>query len=192
VHYLHAEHGAKFELRHEWEVTTSFGDPESERAAAHKAAVLVDVSSLGKLECQGKWVESLEKRKVEGAVLYPLVSTQAIWIVQPQALAAATRTLEAARSAGSYLIDVSSVYASFELLGPRAPDVLSKLSSVRVEPGRHAQAPVAGVRTLVIRKDAGFQMHFFREFGPYLWEAILEDGAEFGIRPAGIDTLTIG
>ena len=47
--------------------------------------------------------------------------------------------------------------------------------------GGHKPAPVAGVPTLVRGHERGFQFHFGREFGEYLWECFLDAGTEFGI-----------
>ena len=192
LHYAQASHHhARFLQRHGWEIAASYGDVGRERDAVATAAGLVDVSWLGKLECRGDWVASLDAGTVAGAGFYRLVPTQALWIVQPDALPAAHAALESRRAGQkrSHLIDVSSLYASVELVGPHAPDVLCKLSAVQMPVGGYRQAPVAGVHALVIRHERGFQFHFGREFGEYLWECFLDAGEEFGLQPAGLEAI---
>jgi glycine cleavage system aminomethyltransferase T len=88
-----------------------------------------------------------------------------------------------------YLIDTSSVHASFELAGPHVSDVLCKLASAQPEIGKPIFASVGGVRSLFIRSERGLQLHFQREFGEYLWESLLDAGREFGMRAVGVETL---
>ena len=103
VHHLFAKAGARMEIRHGWEIPL-----------ASDAAGLTDVSWLGKLECKGDWVESLKGMAIEGARPYELAASRLLWIVQPEHIEKAALALEQARSGRprSYLIDVSSVYAS--------------------------------------------------------------------------------
>jgi len=191
VHHVQAHYHAQFAGRHGWEIAASYGDTALEKNAVQNSVALADVSWLGKLECKGDWVGSLEGQTIEGARFYKLIPSHAIWIVQPDRVDAVTEQLEKIRASKrrSYLINTSSNHASFELLGPKGADVLCKLSSVQAPVNGHTQAPVAGVHCLVIRDNLGFQFHFGREFGEYLWECFLDAGAEFGIRPAGVEAL---
>jgi glycine cleavage system aminomethyltransferase T len=115
-----------------------------------------------------------------------------LWIVEPSSLDSARKTLEGlrARQPRCYLIDTTSVHASFELAGPYVGDVLCKLASARPEIGTPIFASVGGVRSLFIRSERGLQLHFQREFGEYLWESLLDAGREFGIRAVGVEALT--
>jgi len=99
-----------------------------------------------------------------------------------------TRRTDLARS---YMMDVSSVYGTFDLVGPSCDEVLSKLSSAQVTFERPIFAPVGGVRCLLIRTELGLQLHFQREFGEYLWELLLDAGREFRIRAAGVEALAM-
>lgn len=187
VHHVQSHHHAQFTIRHGWEMAVSYGNPSIEKEAAQKSVALVDVSWLGKFECKGAWVSSLESETMKDASFYKLIPIHGIWIVQPDAIQATSEKLETKRSAfpRSYLINTSSAYASFSLLGPAAANVLSKLSSVQVAAGNHAQWMVAGVHCLIIRHANEFRFHFAREFGEYMWECFLDAGAEFKIQPAG-------
>jgi sarcosine oxidase, subunit alpha len=192
VHHLHAHERAKFAVRHGWEIAASFGDAGAERHAALQAVALADVSWLGKLECKGPWAASLASQSIAAGIACPVTAERLLWIVEPSFLHSARKTLEGLRAGQPrcYLIDTTSVHASFELVGPYVGDVLCKLASARPEIGTPIFASVGGVRSLFIRSERGLQLHFQREFGEYLWESLLDAGREFGIRAVGVEALT--
>ena len=192
VHHLHVQERAKFAVQHGWEIAASFGDVGAERNAALQAVALADVSWLGKLECKGPWAASLARQPVGGGIACPVTPERLLWIVEPSSIDSAKTTLESVRAGQPrcYLIDTSSVHASFELIGPHVSDVLSKLASAKPEIGTPIFASVGGVRSLFIRSERGLQLHFQREFGEYLWESLLDAGKEFGIRAVGVEALT--
>src|ERR687894_1328049 len=53
------------------------------------------------------------------------------------------------------------------------------------------QADVAGVRSLILRigfvGEVGYEIHFPAAHGEHLWDALLEAGAEHGLRPFGLE-----
>ena len=98
----------------------------------------------------------------------------------------------AAVDACVHVTDITSAYAVLRLAGPMSTELLKKLSSVRIDSiatGRCIQGPLAGVRALLIRHDAGDVLSWLlfvsRDFGEYVWECVLSAGREFGIRPFG-------
>jgi len=191
VHHLHAHERATFTVQHGWEIAASFGDAAAERNAALQAVALADVSWVGTLECKGPWAASLASRSVPGGVACPVTPERLVWIVEPSAIDSARQALDAARAGQPrcYLIDTSSVHASFELAGPRVSDVVCKLASARPEVGTPIFASLGGVRSLFVRSELSLQLHFQREFGEYLWESLMDAGKEFGIRAVGVEAL---
>jgi glycine cleavage system aminomethyltransferase T len=192
VHHVQVHEAATFTVQHGWEIAASFGDVAEERRAAARGVALADVSWLGKFECKGLWAESLAREPLAGATPCPVTPTRLLWIVDPPLIDPCRKTLEQLRAGQPrcYLIDVSSVYASFDLMGPHGDDVLCKISSARPEAGEPIFAPVSGIRTLLVRHERGLQLHFQREFGEYVWHSVLDAGREFGIRPAGVDAIS--
>jgi glycine cleavage system aminomethyltransferase T len=91
----------------------------------------------------------------------------------------------------------TSGLAGVMLAGPHSTELLSKLSALPVAPSHVAQTSVAKVRAIVVRRDvtgvgsstAAFELFVDRPFGEYLWDAVLDAGAEFGIRPFGTAAL---
>jgi glycine cleavage system aminomethyltransferase T len=191
VHHLHADGRTKFVVQHGWEIAASFGDLDGERKAAATGTALADVSWLGKLECKGAWVGGLGALRLPDAVACPITPARLIWIVKPEQLDRTREALEQTRAghSKSYLIDVSSVYASFNLVGPGTADVMAKLTSSWPEIGLPIFSGVAGVRCLLIRSNGGLRMHFNREFGEHLWKTLLDAGREFNMRAVGVEAL---
>lgn len=191
VHHLHVREHATFTSQHGWEIAASFGDPVAERATLLEGVGLADVSWLGKLECKGPWAATLTRQALGGATACPVTPERLLWVAQPALIDRVLDTLERARAGQPrcYLIDVSPVYASYDLVGPWVTDVLCKVSPASPEIGIPIFAPVDGVRSLLVRHDRGLQIHFQREFGEYLWESLLDAGEEFGIRRVGVEAL---
>jgi heterotetrameric sarcosine oxidase gamma subunit len=94
---------------------------------------------------------------------------------------------------GATWVDLTHGRALVRLTGDRAADVLAKLSAIDlgddlVPDGAALRTAVAAVATDVIRDDTGgtrsYLLHCERSVGQYLFDAIVQAGAEFGI---GVD-----
>ncbi len=95
-----------------------------------------------------------------------------------------------------HVTNVTGGMASVNLAGPKARDTLRKLTDCDLDTKafpymRCRQAQVAGVPALLMRigfvGETGWEIHFPAESGGSLWDALLEAGAEFGIRPFGVE-----
>ena len=84
------------------------------------------------------------------------------------------------------------------LQGSVSLELMSKLCPLSLSPKKFpdlhvAQTSFAKTRTTIIRHDRGdslaFELYADRSYGGYLWETILDAGAEFGIQPVGWDVL---
>jgi 4-methylaminobutanoate oxidase (formaldehyde-forming) len=92
------------------------------------------------------------------------------------------------------LIDVTSSYAVLALMGPRARDVLSALTTADVSNAGFPFASarrisVAGAPVLALRVtyvgELGWELHMPVEFAAAVYEAVMAAGAEHGIVNAG-------
>jgi sarcosine oxidase subunit alpha len=90
----------------------------------------------------------------------------------------------------------TATYAAVNLAGPRARDLLSGLTELDVSnkafPYMHMrQGTVAGVPVRMMRigfvGELGYEIHVPAEYGAHLWNTIMETGADFGIRPFGVE-----
>ncbi len=97
---------------------------------------------------------------------------------------------------GAILENASERTAQLAIQGPKAIDVLKKLTSVDLTaiPYYHfTVGEVAGVKEVIISNTGytgagGFEIYFYPEFAEQVWNALFEAGAEFGIKPAGLGT----
>jgi aminomethyltransferase len=106
------------------------------------------------------------------------------------------KDFEHIRSLDRFRVEVelsSERYAQFAIQGPRAQDTLSKLTPVRVEDMRYywfTDGEVDGVQARIARTgytgEDGFEIYFAPQHAERLWNAILDAGEEFGIRPCGL------
>ena len=92
------------------------------------------------------------------------------------------------------LIDVTSSYAVLALMGPRARDVLSAITTDDVSNagfpfGSARRISVAGAPVLALRVtyvgELGWELHMPVEFAAAVYEAVMAAGAEHGIVNAG-------
>jgi aminomethyltransferase len=104
------------------------------------------------------------------------------------------------QQAGSFpsihLSDYSAYYSQLALQGPRALETLRKLTKVDLEAIRNywfAWGTVAGVPNVMIARtgysgEDGFEVYIPADqpTAVKMWEAMMEAGAEFGIRPCGL------
>jgi aminomethyltransferase len=97
---------------------------------------------------------------------------------------------------GIHINDYSSYYSQLALQGPRALETLQKLTKVDLAAIRNywfAWGQVAGVHNVMIARtgysgEDGFELYLPADEATTvkMWNALLEAGAEFGIRPCGL------
>ena len=94
------------------------------------------------------------------------------------------------------LTDVTQGLAAVNLAGPRAREIMGRLTELDCSNEAFTyldakRAPVAGVPALLLRigfvGEVGYEIHFPAAHGQHVWDAILEAGAEHGIRPFGLE-----
>lgn len=97
---------------------------------------------------------------------------------------------------GIHLSDYSSYYSQLALQGPRALETLQKLTKVDLAAIRNywfTWGEVAGINNVLIARtgysgEDGFEVYIPSDEATTvkMWEALMEAGAEFGIRPCGL------
>ncbi len=87
-------------------------------------------------------------------------------------------------------IDVTGGWSSLALIGPDAERILNKVTAVdlreRTLPVQACcQGPIFGVNTLFGRFADRFELHVCSDSAEFLWDVLMDAGAEFGLRPCG-------
>ena len=100
----------------------------------------------------------------------------------------------------AHVTNVTSGYSVINIAGPNARDTLSKLTDIDLSPAkfrymRVKRGDVAGVPAILLKigfvGESGWEVHCPAEYGEHMWDALLTAGAEFGIRPFGVEAQRI-
>jgi sarcosine oxidase subunit alpha len=95
-----------------------------------------------------------------------------------------------------HLTDVSQGISAFNLAGPKARDILGDLTDLDCSNECFSyldgqRAHVAGVPCLMLRigfvGELGYELHCPGPLAQDLWDALMEAGAQYGIRPFGLE-----
>lgn len=99
------------------------------------------------------------------------------------------------------VLDRSKSFAQLAIQGPRSQEVLQQVSPVNLRQLKYYwffQGNIDGINTMISRTgytgEDGFELYFNPEFAIQLWERLMTEGKQFGIRPAGLgarDTLRL-
>ncbi len=143
--------------------------------------------------------QALQLDTQAGGLLCSLAKNHARLIAPPGTANAVQARLESVRwtpaEAGVHLTDVTSNFTALQLAGPHSRDLLQKLTALDLRPAQFpdmscAQGSLAHIQALVLRADIqehlAYQVYSGREFGAYVWDALLDAGQEFGARPFGL------
>ncbi len=191
--------GAEITVDRGWEGVAHFTSPQEEAEAARRAVGLADLSSIPKFNLQGENLNSPHALGEE-AQSWRLRAGRYLVTCAPgdrELVEAELNRYVAAAGESSnpaYLTDVTSGYAALLLAGPRSPEVLRKLFDLDVSGDAFpnlacAQTGIHHTYAILMRRDIeslrAYLILVNREYGEWLWETVLDAGAEFGIRPFG-------
>ena len=122
----------------------------------------------------------------------------ALLLTLPSRVAAATEALQSQLDGCAHLVDQISSLAAILVAGPLSRRVLSRMVELDIDPsvfpnGACAQCKAAEVHLLIYRCDLAalpaFQLYVTRDFGEYLWDALLHAAVPDGVRPVGLDAI---
>lgn len=224
LHDRHEAAGATWMDMGDWKRPLHYGDVEAECRAVHDRVGLIDVSTLGKLDVRGRhageFLDWLHPNRFSdlrvGRIRYRAMTDDAGIILDDGTVArlgedryfmtTGTGSLDAVDgwlrwwlATSDRRVDVTNVtarFAAMNLAGPRARDVLARLTDLDASPDglRYLDAHeglVAGVRTVLLRigfvGELAYELHAPADQATHLWDALMAAGAEFGIRPFGVE-----
>ena len=117
---------------------------------------------------------------------------------EPGRAAAVSETLEQAADLCANVVDVTSGLGGVRITGPSAHLLLAGVTELDASPDALpnmscAQTKIAEVHAVLLRVDVGsvcsYEVYFGREFGEYMWDALLEAGDEHGTTPVGVEAM---
>ncbi len=230
LNQLHHLAGARMMEFGGWEMPVQYAGVIAEHLAVREAAGLFDVSHMGELEVSGPQAfDFLQYATIndvaslaDGQIQYTALCYPDGGVVDDLTLYrfSAERYLLCVNAANSdkdfawlrqlcadsnftelELSNRSSEYAQLALQGPRAAEILARLTTADLTDLKYywfAEAEVAGVATIVSRTgytgEDGFELYCPTAGGVVLWQALLAAGAPLGLQPAGLgarDTLRL-
>ena len=204
--------GARFEERDGWRVATSFRAAPDELETIRVDAGIADRSAMGKLELQGtpdalgSLLASVvpggpprpgETADLDGALLWHSSPDRALALCGTAETGSLMELLESVCSESPHcgVVDLTAGLAAIEVRGPRARDVLERVTAIDLRAG---SLGIGGVRagsvaevpaTLVRLTEDGFLILVGAQEAPDAWEIVVDAGAPLRARPVGVDAL---
>jgi sarcosine oxidase subunit alpha len=95
-----------------------------------------------------------------------------------------------------HVTNLTGALAAVNVAGPRARDLLEPLTGADLSPAGFPymavrRATVAGVPSSILRigfvGELAYEVYVPADYGEYLWDVLLEQGAPLGIRPFGVE-----
>ena len=192
--------GARLEVRDGWAVAVDYGSVDDEVRACTEAAGIAESSAMGKLELQGPRAALAElapadlapgrAAQADGAWWCPVHRERTLVLCPPGATAELRESL-----AGTSLVEVTTGYAAFTVVGPAAREILARLCALDTRPSQFAErgfAPVSvgRVPAMVLREDSDrFVVLFGSAYADYMWTAVTDAGFGLGASVVGTAAL---
>jgi heterotetrameric sarcosine oxidase gamma subunit len=194
AHRLHAALGARFDRRDGWEIAAAYGPIDVERAAIRDGLAIADVTPRGKLDLRGP-VDEILSRLAPGPELQVarLSARSALILTGPGDAGPWLAAAEQAAGPSGMSTDVTSAYVGIAVLGPKAGELLARLTSMDVStigPGAAAGLQLARIPAILVRGEHAVELYAASEFGRYLWQTVAQTTARLDGRAVGWDALT--
>lgn len=182
----HRRHGASVDLRDGWRVAVRYA--HEPRAGAN---AIVDFAHRPTWELNGPRVAEQLITLCGSEVAVRSICARDGWhayrLTPARAIVFGTPPCETDGA-----LDVTGGWISLSLIGPDAEKILNKVTAVdlreRTLPMHGCcQGPIFGVNTLFGRFANRFELHICGDSAEFLWEVLLDAGAEFDLKPAGIN-----
>lgn len=209
-----------------WSMPVQYGGVLDEHRAARQRAGLFDVSHMGEIHVTGPGAEAFLQRLtpnnverlssgrahysgllnehggyLDDLLIYRLGDEEFLIVVNAANVESDFDWIRGHASDGVTVEDVSADYALLALQGPRALDILARLTDSELEEIRYyrfARGRVADRDAILSRTgytgEDGFELYVAPDDAPAIWRRLLEAGEPEGLVPAGLgarDTLRL-
>ena len=228
LHHRHVAHGAVMDWAGSWKRPSTYGDVELEYWAVRRTVSLMDVSTLGKYRVAGPdataFLEHIYPCRVDDLKpwrsRYTLLLNEAGYLFDDGLVCKlgdgsyyVSFTSSGGDGAESWLrewaderrlrVHIANVTASrsaINVAGPRARELLSRLTSDAVDaqaipPGGLREVVVDNVPCLAIRVgfvgELSYELHHPSRQSETLWNSLLDAGRDLDVRPHGLDALKL-
>ena len=128
-----------------------------------------------------------------------LASDEVLAITAPNLASAISETIDNGTGRCAHVVDVTSGLAGVKVTGPSAHLLLAGVAELDLAPEVFAnmscaQAKVAEIHGVILRHDVGgllsYDLYFDREFGEYMWDALMEAGRAYEVTAYGMEALS--
>lgn len=206
------EAGARFDVRHGWNVAVAYATGEEEQRALRDAAGWADLSHLGKLEIQaapedlaamvasvaGLRLELGRAQRSGDAWWLPYTAHRVLVLCDLGTTAETRRRVEEAAGAAAgpvSVVEVTTGFAAMMIAGPLAREVIARFSAVDLRPAvtrTQDFKPVSVARTpgaVLVDDTDRYLLLFGAALSAYLWDVVADAGSRLAARPVGADAL---
>jgi len=218
LHAAHVAAGARMVPFGGWDMPVQYKGVMAEHAAVREAVGLFDVSHMGEVEFTGpRALEAVDRiitndltKAADGQAIYTAMcnpeggiiddlvvyrfSSDRIFIcVNASNRKKDFEWMKAECASRCTVTDKSDEYAQIAVQGPRAVELVQRLTKVElplIGTYRFGTGEVAGIDTIISRTgytgEDGFELYVASDKGMALWAALMEKGHDLGVQPAGL------
>ncbi len=201
-----------------WDMPLEYSGILSEHAAVRTRAGLFDVSHMGEIEIRGpgaldlvQWVTCNDASRltngqaqyaglmtergtfVDDLLVHKIADQHYLLCVNASNQEADFEHIVANNRFNAQVENAGERYTQLAIQGPRAAEILQKLTPVALDPIRYYHftvGKVSGVGSLIARTgytgEDGFEIYFAPEFSEKVWADLLSAGKSAGLIPSGL------
>lgn len=227
LHDTHVALGAKIVPFAGYEMPVRYSSDKEEHLAVRNGVGVFDVSHMGEFIVKGpKALELIQKVSsndasklvngqaqysclpndkggiVDDLIVYKFQDDDYMLVVNASNIEKDWNWISSQNTMGAEMENISDDIALFAVQGPKASQVVQKLTAKNLEEVKFyhfAVDEVAGIKDVIISGTGytgagGYELYVWRKDAQKLWDALFEAGKEFDIKPIGLgarDTLRL-
>ena len=214
MHQKHLVLGASLVNRDGWQQAARFDSVDDEAKLLRDTVGIYDISPKSKFGVKGDRLvqfiseifsestipnvteSNITRIKDEKVTLCRLAEDEILCLAAARSQKALAEALKNKSGQCAHTLELTSGLAGIGIVGPRATRLLSMISELNTSDSDFtnlccAQSKFADIHGVVLRTDIGdlpgYQLYCGREFGEYLWEALMQAADVCGGGPVGFE-----